>query len=194
MAIRRNREVEWLALAFEGIRATAKPGAELSKLGHHAHKIFAQKRFAAGQSHFFDAERNEHPDHSQVLFDRQLGELRAVSACAAVDTTVIAAVRDRYPQVGDGASEFIPQTRMGARRRDGELLLAGVSKETAEFSVIADICSQPQFPVNLAMNTDTAILSMSLVEKRWVGKPDFPLRGAVRCANSSSNTASCRFQ
>src|SRR6516164_9871841 len=79
----------------------------LPQLAHHVEDAFAQQRLAASQPDFGNPQRNEEPSDAQIIPDWHFGKLRAISARAAVDTLVIAAVGDGDPQIADAPSEFV---------------------------------------------------------------------------------------
>ena len=114
MAVGRDREIQRVALTFPGVRSTAKPGTESRQVRHHARQDSCAEAVHRRSGAPFRCPGQRTPDHAQVFFDRQLGELRAVGAGAAVDATVVAAIRHRDAQIGNSASEFIPKTRRRA--------------------------------------------------------------------------------
>ena len=57
----------------------------------------------------FDAERDEDPDHAEVVFDGKFGELGALVAGPTVEAPVVAAVGDGDAEIGDEATELIVQ-------------------------------------------------------------------------------------
>src|SRR6185437_15743922 len=70
----------------------------------------AQQRFAACQSDFLNAQAHQQLHHAQVVSKRQLGILRALIACAAIDTLVITAISDADAQVSDETPVFVAKT------------------------------------------------------------------------------------
>ena len=58
---------------------------------------------------FLDPEGRKDSGHAQVIFEGQIAIKRALIPGAAINTPVVAAIRDRDPQVGDGAAEFVSE-------------------------------------------------------------------------------------
>ncbi len=79
----------------------------------------AQQRFAACEPHFGDAQAYKKLDEAQVLVDRELGILRRMFTCAAIDAFVIASVSDGDAQVVDHAPMAVGQPS-GRAQREGD--------------------------------------------------------------------------
>ena len=93
MAVGGERQVQRLASR----RAQARQLPD--QLDHAA----PQQRLAAGQPDLGDSQADKKPDQAQILFDGQLGILRAHLAGAAIDAFVVAAVGDGDAQIVDHA-------------------------------------------------------------------------------------------
>jgi len=77
------------------------PGGELL---HHFEEIAAQEGFAAGETHLFDAERDEAADDAEVVVGFKFAELGPDLAGAAIDTLIVATVCDGNAQIGDNTA------------------------------------------------------------------------------------------
>jgi hypothetical protein len=80
---------------------------QLAEAANEIHYSLAQQRLPACDADFRDPKRDEYACHAQVIFKWQLAVERAFVAGPAIDALVVAAVGDRDPQVGDGATEFV---------------------------------------------------------------------------------------
>src|SRR4051812_3727014 len=89
----------------------AVESAKLVQFANEIGKTLSQQRFATRQPNFLDSKRNEHTRHTQVVFDWQLGILRAVVAGSAIDAAVVAAIGDGDTQVGNAAAVLVEQAR-----------------------------------------------------------------------------------
>jgi len=87
------------------LRRIAIEGTQGGELAHQFDDVTPQQRLASGQANLGDAERNKDARHVQVIRQRQLAEMSAFIAGAAVNATVTAAVSDRDAKVADGTSE-----------------------------------------------------------------------------------------
>src|SRR6185437_15458289 len=67
----------------------------------------AKQWFATGNADLSDAERRQHPRHTQIVRERKIAVERALITRPAIDTFVIAAVGNGNPQIGNGAAEFV---------------------------------------------------------------------------------------
>ena len=81
--------------------------AEFRQVAHKLHDAFAQQRLSAGETDFGDPQADQHARHAQVVVERQVPVERAFISRAAVDTLVVATIRDGDAQIGDGAPEFV---------------------------------------------------------------------------------------
>ena len=97
MAIGSECDVEWPAL-------DRPHGCQFT---HHVDQAAAQQRLAAREPDFGDSEVDEDARHAQIIRYRHLRELRPVAARAAVDTLVVTAIGDGYPQIADAAAVLV---------------------------------------------------------------------------------------
>jgi hypothetical protein len=80
--------------------------------------------------------------HAQVVGKRQIAVERPFISCATVDTLVVAAIRNRDPEIGDGTSEFVAENQLLAPKGSNFTPVipslpqakAGTSKESAVFN------------------------------------------------------------
>jgi hypothetical protein len=87
-------------------------GAQLRKFPYEINDSIAQQRFSSGETDFLDPERRKYSSHAQVIGKGQLTVQRAFIPRAAIDTPVVAAIRDRDPQIGNRASEFVREKQL----------------------------------------------------------------------------------
>src|SRR3954447_2992443 len=99
MAIRSNSNVERVRVR----------DAELRQFPHEVHNALAQQWLSPRQAELGDAHAYKNSSHSQVVREWKLAIDCPFVPSAAVHTSVVAAVRDGDPQVGDGAPEFVLQ-------------------------------------------------------------------------------------
>ena len=87
-------------------RAGADMPAERAEQGHD---VAADQRLAAGQAKLFDAEPDEGAAHPVELLEGQKLGFRQKSHLFrhAIDAAEVAAVGDRYAQIGDGSSKRV---------------------------------------------------------------------------------------
>src|SRR5215467_12000393 len=83
--------------------------AQLCQIPHKFDDTSSQQRLASGNPDLFDPRSDQNSSHAQVIGEWEVGVHSPVVACAAVDTTVVAAVGDGDAQVGDRSSEFVAQ-------------------------------------------------------------------------------------
>lgn len=116
MAVGGNGNVERLA-------DSAKASPKLSQAHDHFRQKTLQQRLAAGDSHLFDSQSNEDPDHAQVVFHSKVRESYAAVSIPAVHAPVVAAIRDRDTQIGDRPAELVDQPLVTRDRgRNGEIV------------------------------------------------------------------------
>ena len=97
MSVGGNGDIERLAFGRTQLREVADEVDDAS----------AKKWFAASEADLRNAERGEYSRHTEIVREWQLGIERALVAGAAVDTLVIATVRDRDPEVVDVATVVV---------------------------------------------------------------------------------------
>ena len=97
-------------------RARFEMPAERAEQGHD---VAPHQRLAAGQAQFLDAEPDKGAAHPVELFEGQQLALRQKIHLFrhAIDTAEVAAVGDRYAQIGDGASKRVDHATATLRRR-----------------------------------------------------------------------------
>src|SRR4029077_6339754 len=101
MAVRRQRY----------FRLAAVRGAQICKVAYEVHNPSAQQRFATRQANLRDPEPNQYPRHPQIILEGEFRIRRAVRPRPAVHTLIVAAVRDRDPQVVDRAPEIVGEVQ-----------------------------------------------------------------------------------
>src|SRR5713101_4740100 len=97
VAVRGHRDVEFFARKRE----------QIGQFPHELHDAFAQQRLSSGQPDLGNPEADQNARHPQIIFKGQLGIGRAIRSGPAIDTAVVAAVRDRNTEVVNRAAEFV---------------------------------------------------------------------------------------
>ena len=131
---RRSQRLEEMAVGGEGqIKRFAGNGAQAGEFADEFDQPAAQQRFAAGEANFGDAQRDKKLDEPQVLFDAQLGILRADFPSTAVDTLVVAAVGDGDAQIMNDPAVAVGQPGLGMlpKRQLGNGVAIGRHQSTA---------------------------------------------------------------
>src|ERR1700674_869968 len=95
-------------------RLPAVRGPQLRELAHKFDNALAQQRLAARQANLRNPEPNQYPRHPQIIFERKFPIPPAIRPRPAVNTPIVAAVRDRYPQVVDRAPEIVGEVQHSA--------------------------------------------------------------------------------
>jgi hypothetical protein len=72
----------------------------------------AQQGLSPGEADFLDPERRQYPSHAQIDGKRQVAIESAFVAGATVDTLVVATIRNRDAEIGDGAAEFVGENQL----------------------------------------------------------------------------------
>ena len=118
---------EEVAVGGEGdVEGGAGEGAQGGEGADEVEEAGAEEGLAAGETDFFDAERDEEADEAEVIGDGELGEEGTLVAGTAVDAAIVAAVGDGDAEVSDGAAVAVAQGLEDRRRavgrggRDGE--------------------------------------------------------------------------
>src|SRR5262249_47149910 len=73
-------------------------GAKVGQLADKVHQAVAQQRFTACDPHFFNSKADKDLYHAEIICKRQVCVERAFISGAAINTAVIAAVRDADPK------------------------------------------------------------------------------------------------
>src|ERR1700687_3399816 len=97
MAVGGEREVKLFAVG----------SAQLGQLADETHCALAQQRFAASDPYFTDSKPGENPRHAQIVGERQVTVERTFVSGAAVNAFIVATVRHRDAEIGDGAAGFV---------------------------------------------------------------------------------------
>jgi hypothetical protein len=102
MTVGGHGEIEFFAIS----------GAQRRQLANELNHAVAQQWFSTGQTDFLNPKAREYSSHAQVVGKGQLTVQRSFIPRAAIDTPVVAAIRDRDPQIGNRASEFVREKQL----------------------------------------------------------------------------------
>ena len=85
-----------------------------SKFGQLTHKIndsASKQRLPPSQPDFCDSHSYEDARHPQIVREGQISVKSAFVTCPTINTLVVAAVGDRYPQVSNAPAEFVGKSQ-----------------------------------------------------------------------------------
>ena len=102
MTVGRHRKIELFAI----------DRTQLGQFPNEINHAAAQEWLTPGKADFLDPERRQYSRHAQIVGKRQVAVQRAFVARTTVDTLVVTAIRNRDPQVGDGAAEFVGEGQL----------------------------------------------------------------------------------
>jgi hypothetical protein len=86
-------------------------GTQLCQLADEINHAAAQQGLSPGEADFLDPERRRDASYAQIDGKRQVAIEGAFVARATVDTLVVATIRNRDAEIGDGAAEFVSENQ-----------------------------------------------------------------------------------